>query len=98
MTTGPRLRGIGIVTLVLGLGHPGRVFARTFADILDALDTFLLSGLEGESRGKPIFPPLKQAMAKSIGRSLPVISASSGFAYKFNPETGAWERENVILG
>jgi len=38
------------------------------------------------------------ALARSIGSALPVISASPGIIYTFNPEIGAPERETVILG
>jgi len=46
----------------------------------------------------PVVRPLAGALAQSIGRALPVTSASPGIVYVFDFETGVSEREEVILG
>jgi hypothetical protein len=53
-----------------------------------------LSGLLGKQRTQPI----AKALARAVGRALPVISASSGVVYTFDPATGAFVREASILG
>lgn len=42
--------------------------------------------------------PIAQALADSIGRSLPVTSASSGLTFRFDFATSAFERETDLLG
>jgi hypothetical protein len=42
--------------------------------------------------------PMGDALAASIGRSLPVISASAGFVYSYDKSTGVFTREMSILG
>src|SRR5437870_8377230 len=39
-----------------------------------------------------------QSLARSVGRSLPVVAASAGVVFHFDPETGAFERDVSILG
>jgi len=70
---------------VLGLAAllVGRAEARTFREILGR---------------RAITEPVGQAMAVSIGRSLPLTAASAGLSFTFNPETHAFERETEILG
>src|SRR2546428_12090859 len=55
------------------LAGAARAPARTFSDIL----------------GTDILRPVGQSLGESIGRALPVISASPGVVYTFDPETGA---------
>src|SRR5437870_5563293 len=66
------------VTLVAlsGWVAASRVQARTFADIL----------------GTPITQKVGEALATSIGRALPVTSASAGIVFHFEPATGVFER------
>lgn len=46
----------------------------------------------------PLERSIANTLAASIGRSLPVITASAGFSYRFHPETDTFERETSILG
>lgn len=55
------------------------------ADLVDRLDTPVLRGLG-------------QALAVSVGKSLPVPAASSGITFTFDPRTSAFERETEVLG
>src|SRR5204863_2307799 len=55
------------------------------ADLIDRLDTPILRGV-----GK--------ALAVSVGKSLPVPSASSGITFTFDPATSAFERSTEVLG
>jgi hypothetical protein len=57
----------------------------TRADLVDRLDTPVLRGLG-------------QALAVSVGKSLPIPSASSGITFTFNPQTSAFERDTEMLG
>jgi hypothetical protein len=47
---------------------------------------------------RPITRPVGQALADSIGRSLPLTAASAGVTFRFDKETHAFERETEILG
>jgi hypothetical protein len=42
--------------------------------------------------------PMGDALAESIGRSLPVTAASAGITFRFDKETHTFERETEILG
>jgi hypothetical protein len=42
--------------------------------------------------------PLGQALTATVARSLPVISASPGLTFTFDPTSGAFERETDLLG
>jgi hypothetical protein len=55
------------------------------ADLSDRLDTPVLRGLA-------------QALAVSVGKSLPIPAASSGITFTFDPRTSAFERDTEILG
>ena len=46
----------------------------------------------------PFTRPIGDALAESIGASLPLTAASSGVTFTFNKRTHAWERETEILG
>jgi hypothetical protein len=62
---------------------PGAASAETFQDIL----------------GPSLTRPIAEGLARSVGRALPVISASAGFVYRLDPEGfGALERETSVLG
>jgi len=77
-----RRRARWLVVGALLLAGAARAPARTFSDIL----------------GTEILRPVGRALGESIGRALPVISASPGVVYTFDPETGAFERETTVLG
>jgi hypothetical protein len=70
------------VVVLAGWTGAGSIEARTFADIL----------------GTPITRTVGDALATSIGRALPVTSASAGIVFRFDPTTGVFERETSILG
>src|SRR5438128_9250218 len=59
-----------------------RAHAKTFSEIL----------------GTPITKKIGEAFAQSVGRALPVTSASAGVVYTFDPATGVYEREAVVVG
>jgi hypothetical protein len=42
--------------------------------------------------------PMGDALAESIGRSLPLTAASAGITFRFDKETHAFERETEVLG
>jgi hypothetical protein len=42
--------------------------------------------------------PLGQALTATVARSLPVISASPGLTFTFDPSSGAFERSTDLLG
>ena len=42
--------------------------------------------------------PLGQALTATVARSLPVISASPGLTFTFDPSSGAFERDTDLLG
>jgi hypothetical protein len=44
------------------------------------------------------FAPVADAFGKSVGRALPVVAASSGVRFTFDPETGTFERERAAAG
>jgi hypothetical protein len=47
---------------------------------------------------RPITRPVGDALADSIGHTLPITAASAGVTFSFNKATHAWERETDILG
>ena len=51
-----------------------------------------------ETFERPITRPIGDALAGSIGRSLPLTAASAGITFTFDRETHAFERETEILG
>ncbi len=46
----------------------------------------------------PAFDALADAIADTAARNLPIISASAGFTYRYNPEIEAFERSSDTLG
>jgi hypothetical protein len=46
----------------------------------------------------PILRGVGKALAVSVGKSLPVPSASSGITFTFDPATSAFERDTEVLG
>jgi hypothetical protein len=57
-------------------------WTRTFADILST----------------PVEQVFAKSLSESIGRSLPLVAASSGIVFRFDPESGAFVRSTSILG
>ena len=52
------------------------------------------TGLEGGSA----FDALAENIADTAARSLPVVSASAGFTYRYNPQLEVFERTSDTLG
>jgi hypothetical protein len=76
----------------------GVTSAATFEDLLEAFAVeHPAQQLTGRRRDR-FAEPLARALAESVGRSSPIISASAGFAYTFNPETFVFERDSSIVG
>jgi hypothetical protein len=46
----------------------------------------------------PAFNALADAIADTVARNLPVVSASAGFTYRYNPELEIFERTSDTLG
>src|SRR5213593_486076 len=70
------------VVLLASWVAAGPVRAETFAQIL----------------GTSVARKIGEALSNSVARSIPVTSASAGVVFRFDPATGAFERETSILG
>jgi hypothetical protein len=81
---GPVVRRRAAALALLAVASTGVPGARagTFRDIFE----------------RPITRPVGDALAESIGRTLPLTAASAGVTFSFNKETHAFERETEILG
>jgi hypothetical protein len=52
-----------------------------------------------ESLPQGVFTPaLRRTLATSIARAVPVVGASAGFVYRFDWETGSFQREPARVG
>jgi hypothetical protein len=78
-----------VMGLALGVGSAD---ARSLRDALR--DAPQLVGVQG---GEP-FDALADAFADTAARNLPVVSASAGFTYTYNPELEIFERNSDTLG
>jgi len=77
------VRGCRIVVGALSIAlGAGTASAKTLAKLLGA------GGSE----------PVADALAGAVGRALPLVSASSGVVYSYDPTSGAFVRETSILG
>jgi hypothetical protein len=76
-------RRLAAFALAAALLGAATAHADTFVDVL------------GRRR---ITQPLADALADSIGRSLPVVAASPGLTFTFDPETHTFERATDVLG
>ena len=81
---------IGIVALSLAAASPA--FALSLRDQLP--EAARRVGIEGGSH----FDALAGAIADTAARELPVISASAGFTYRYNPALEVFERTSDTLG
>jgi hypothetical protein len=85
-----RLRSVLIVVIALGCAAPAA--ARSLRDTLaDASETV---GIQSGSA----FNALANAIANTAANNLPIISASAGFTYRYNPELEVFERSAETLG
>jgi len=76
-------RRAATAAMLLAVSLPAaRVGARTFRETFE----------------RPITRPIGDALAASIGRSLPLTAASAGITFSFDKETQVFERETDILG
>jgi hypothetical protein len=87
------LAAIGVAA-VIAVGVTGHGEARTLIGLFRRQSNVvaLLSGQPD------LLEPLAEALTTSIVRALPTISASPGFTYRFDPDTGAFVRETSVLG
>jgi len=84
------LRSVGVAVLALLVAAP--VSARSLKDTLGgASEKVFISG--GSA-----FDALAENIADTAARSLPVVSASAGFTYHYNPQIEAFERSTDTLG
>jgi hypothetical protein len=82
-------RAVGLVVLVAVSASPaGAALRDRFSQ------TASLVGIQGGSA----FDALGDAIADSAARSLPIISASAGFTYRYNPQLEIFERTSDTLG
>ncbi len=79
------------VAILLGLAASG-VEARSLRDQLASA-----SQTVGVTSGSA-FDALADVIADTAARSIPVVSASAGFTYRFNPELEVFERTSETLG
>ncbi len=86
----PLLRPIGIALLAGAVSAPAH--ALSLRDRLPAAAR--LVGIEGGSA----FDALSDAIADTAARNLPVVAASAGYTYRYNPALEAFERTSDTLG
>lgn len=79
-----------VCLLLLALGSP--VWAASLRSTLGSA-----SELVGISGGTA-FDALARVIANTAARSIPVISASAGFTYRYNPDLDVFERSSQTLG
>jgi hypothetical protein len=79
-----------VVVLLAGIGSIGE--ARSLRDTLAGASATV--GLQGGSA----FDALADVLADTAARNLPVVSASAGYTYRFNPELEVFERASDTLG
>src|SRR6185369_5828340 len=84
------LRPIGGVLLLLLGASP--VLAGSLRDALP--QAARLTGIEGGTA----FDALSNAIADAAARNLPIVAASAGFTYTYNPELEVFERSSETLG
>ncbi len=80
-----RLVGLPAFWLALALGLAGASPGRT-ATFYDTLGS------------APLFRPLAKSMRDTAARSIPLVAASPGVSFRYDPETGAFERSTTVLG
>jgi len=80
--------GIGLLAaLVAGPAHA-----------LSLADTFSAAARRVGLQGGGAFDALGEAIADTAARNLPVVSASAGFTYRYNPQLEVFERTSDTLG
>lgn len=77
---------------ILAAGAPGLASAESLRSTLRNASRTV--GISGGSA----FDALADAIADTAARSLPVVSASAGFTYEYNPELEVFERTSDTLG
>ena len=85
-----RLRTLLVVVIVLAVAGPAA--ARSLRDTLSNASTSV--GIQSGTA----FDALADAIANTAANNLPVISASAGFTYRYNPELEVFERSAETLG
>lgn len=90
MRAGLRPIGVSVLLLLLPVASPAPA-----ASLRDALpQAARLTGIEGGSA----FDALSNAIADTAARNLPIVAASAGFTYRYNPELEVFERTSETLG
>jgi hypothetical protein len=80
------------LVVVLAAGAPTLAGAESLRQTLGTASRTV--GINGGSA----FDALANAIADTAARSLPVVSASAGFTYEYNPELEVFERSSSTLG
>jgi hypothetical protein len=81
-----------LVLVILVLGFSQLAAARSLQNRLS--DASQLVGIQPD----PAFDALAEAIADTAARSVPVISSSAGFTYRYNATTEVFERTSETLG
>ena len=83
------LRPIGLSLVLMLAASPAA------ADLRDRLpEAARRTGIEGGTA----FDALSDALADAAARNLPIVAASAGFTYRYNPELEVFERSSETLG
>jgi hypothetical protein len=85
------LRPLAIAALVAAF-NVAPASARSFRDMLP--EVARETGLEGGTA----FDALADALADTAARTIPILSASAGFTYRYNPQAEVFERTSDTLG
>jgi hypothetical protein len=84
------LRAVGIVVLVTLAAAP--------AGAASLRDQFSLAAQRVGLSGGGAFDALGDAIADTAARNLPIVAASAGFTYRYNPQLEVFERTSDTLG
>ena len=84
------LRSAGVTVLALLVAAPAA--ARSLKDTLGGASEKV------QISGGSAFDALAENIADTAARSLPIVSASAGFTYRYNPSIEAFERSTDTLG
>src|SRR5262249_11158361 len=80
------------------VSRPQRLAALVLAALLGAAAAARADTFVGGLGRRRITQPLAEALADTIGRSFPVVAASPGLTFTFDPETHTFERSTDVLG
>jgi hypothetical protein len=86
------------VAAALALGCSGATYAASLSSLLRQATVVFPEGLKPAGFHNEVGKPLADALAGSIARSLPAVSASAGVSYSFDPVTGVFVRDTLVNG